>query len=87
MNETDMTLFQALVGCRVRYRGYDCQVVDILESEQALVLRCENGQRAIQGDQFGTATRRVQGSLTLPCYDPESGELTAAVRDWLQSGY
>jgi len=86
MNAADMKLFRALLGCRVRYRGYDCQVVDILETEQVLILRCESEQRLIQGDQFGKATRRVQPSLTLPIYDPESGELTPAIRNWLQSG-
>jgi hypothetical protein len=81
----DTAPFRLLVGSCVRYQGQDCRVVDILEAEQALVLRCEGAPRSIQGDQFGEATRRVQPFVTVPFFDPETGELTPALRLWLRS--
>ncbi len=81
----ELTPFRVLVGRQVRYGGHVCRVVEVLETEQALVLRCEGELRSIQGDQFGKASRRVQPCLTLSLYDPETGELDPVVRDWLQS--
>jgi len=75
---------RALVGRHVEYRGHACQVIEVLDSEQALVVQCSlaDSPRTIQGNQFGEATRRVQACHTLPLYD-EDRELNPDIVDWL----
>jgi hypothetical protein len=73
---------RALVGQRVDYSGHSCQIVEVLDSERALVIRCEGKERIIQGNQFGEANRRVQEYHTLPLFD-ESARLNPVIRDWL----
>ncbi len=74
---------RALVGRRVLYRGESCQIIEVLDSEQALVVQCsESAHRTIQGNQFGEATRRVQACHTLPLFG-ENRELDPDIRDWL----
>jgi len=71
-----------LVGKRVAYSGHACRVIEILDSEKSLVLRCEDRQPVIQGNQFGEATRRVQQCHTLHLFD-ETGELNPVITSWL----
>ena len=71
-----------LVGRHIEYRGHACQVIEILDSEKALVVRCEDKSRVIQGNQFGEATRRVQECHTLPLFD-EHNVLNPVVKGWL----
>jgi len=75
---------RALIGCRVEYAGRDCQVIEVLESEQALVVQCvsPNATPAIQGNQFGEATRRVQACHTVQLFD-DTRELNANITRWL----
>jgi len=75
---------RALVGCRVEYQGQPCQIIEVLDSEQALVVQCiaESSAPAIQGNQFGEATRRVQTCHTVPLFDPER-ELNPEIISWL----
>lgn len=81
----DSTLLQQLrllVGKRVEYSGHTCTVIEILNSEKSLVLRCESKQSVIQGNQFGEATRRVQECHTLRLFD-ENGALNPVISGWL----
>ena len=71
-----------LVGKHVAYSGHACRVIEILDSEKSLVLRCEDRQPVIQGNQFGEATRRVRQCHTLQLFD-ETGELNAVITSWL----
>jgi hypothetical protein len=71
-----------LVGKQVRYSGNACSIIEVLEAEQALVVRCESSERVIQANQFGEATRRVQEVHTLPLFD-DSHRLNPLIRSWL----
>ncbi len=75
---------RALVGRQVEYHGHTCQIIEVLDSEQALVVQCSllDSPRTIQGNQFGEATRRVQACHTLPLYD-EDRKLNPDIIDWL----
>ena len=72
-----------LVGKPVEYHGHACRIIEVLDSENALVVRCEGSQRVIQSNQFGEATRRVQQCHTLPLLD-ENDKLNPAIEAWLE---
>jgi hypothetical protein len=71
-----------LVGRHIEYQGHACQVIEVLDSENALVVRCEGKERIIQGNQFGEATRRVQECHTLPLFT-EHQQLNPVIKSWL----
>ena len=76
---------RALVGCRVEYHGQPCQIIEVLDSEQALVLQClaaSASPATIQGNQFGEANRRVQTCHTIPLFD-DASELNLEILSWL----
>jgi hypothetical protein len=75
---------RALIGRQVEYQGRPCQIVEVLDSEQALVVQCSctTSPRTIQGNQFGEATRRVQACHTIKLYD-ETQQLDPDIRHWL----
>jgi hypothetical protein len=73
---------RSLVGRQVEYSGHNCRIVEVLDSEHALVIRCEGKERVIQGNQFGEANRRVQEYHTLPLFE-EGAQLNPVVRKWL----
>lgn len=75
-----------LVGKPVEYRGDACRIIEVLDSENALVVRCEGRQRIIQSNQFGEATRRVQQCHTLPLFD-ENDKLNPVIKAWLESDF
>jgi hypothetical protein len=75
---------RTLVGRTLSYDGHRCQIIEILERENALVLRCEDSERVIQGNQFGEATRRVKRCHTLPLFDQQQS-LNPVILDWLSS--
>jgi hypothetical protein len=74
---------RVLVGKPVEYQGRACRIIEILVAENALVVRCEGGQRVIQSNQFGEATRRVQQTHTLPLLD-DNDELNPLIGAWLE---
>jgi hypothetical protein len=74
---------RALVGRVLVYGGHSCRIVEILDGEDSLVLRCEDSERVIQGNQFGEATRRVKRHHTLALFD-EHHNLNPVIRAWLQ---
>jgi len=73
---------RALIGQTLVYSGHHCRIIEVLDQEKALVLRCEDNERVIQGNQFGEATRRVQCCHTLPLFD-EQHCLNPVIRSWL----
>jgi len=73
---------QALCGRRLNYTGHDCTVIDVLDGENALVLRCEDSQRSIQANQFGEANRRVRECRSLAVFD-EHSEINPVIKTWL----
>ena len=72
-----------LIGRLVEYRGHVCRIIEVLDSENALVVSCEGMQRIIQSNQFGEATRRVQQTHTLPLFD-ENDTLNPVIGGWLE---
>ncbi|MGD8842586.1 MAG: hypothetical protein PVJ83_03840 [Gammaproteobacteria bacterium] len=74
---------RTLIGRVLVYSGHSCRIVEILDGEDALVLRCEDNERVIQGNQFGEATRLVQRHHTVPLFD-EQHNLNPVVRTWLE---
>jgi len=74
---------RSLIGRSLVYGGHSCQIIEILESENALVLRCEDSERIIQANQFGEATRRVKRHHTLPLFD-EHQALNPIIAAWLE---
>lgn len=82
IDQTLMRQLHALLGRHVEYSGHTCQIIEILDSERSLVIRCEGKDRVIQGNQFGEATRRVQETHTLPLFD-EGEHLNPVISNWL----
>jgi hypothetical protein len=74
---------RTLVGRTLTYSGHSCRIIEILEQEKAVVLRCEDSERIIQGNQFGEATRRVQRCHTVPLFDQHE-RLNPVIRTWLE---
>lgn len=64
-----------LIGRRVRYRGRELRVLEVLSDGPALVLSEPEGQRHIQANQFGEAGRRAPETWTIPVYNPGRREL------------
>ena len=74
---------RALIGRSLVYQGHSCRIVEILEPENALVLRCEDGAPVIQGNQFGEAARRVKRHHTVALFD-EHRKLNPVISAWLE---
>lgn len=72
---------RSLIGRRVRYRGRELLVVEVLLEEPAVVLREPGGAREIQGNQFDEAGRRVPKTWTIPVYAPGGRELHTLFRE------
>ena len=70
MNEEILQQVRALVGRRLVYHGHTCTVIEWLERENALILRREDDEMSIQGNQFGEATRRVHACHTIVALNP-----------------
>jgi hypothetical protein len=73
--------FDKLIGNTVDYQGLRYLVVDYLLKDQSLVLRSLNAEASIQVNQFGSANRRVQPTLTLSVFTAHS-ELQPEVLEW-----
>jgi hypothetical protein len=74
---------RSLIGKAVDYRGQSCRIIEVLDTENALVIRCESRQAMIQHNQFGEATRRVQQCLTLSLFD-DNDRLNPVIAEWLE---
>jgi hypothetical protein len=84
MDKQLLQRIQSLCGRQLSYAGHRCTVVDVLERENVLVLRCEDKQRSIQPNQFGEATRRVRECHSLSLFD-EHRALNPIVQGWLDA--
>ena len=73
---------RSLVGRHIEYAGNACCVIEILDTEKALVIQCEGKERVIQGNQFGEANRRVQQCHTIALFD-DNGQLHPVIASWL----
>lgn len=67
MNEDELnTRLRGMIGQAVYLSGQPCRVIEFLEREMNLVLQPLVGDKAIQGNQFGEARRRVLETITVP---------------------
>ncbi|MFZ5593176.1 MAG: hypothetical protein ACOY4D_02725 [Pseudomonadota bacterium] len=69
---------RGLIGRRVRYRGADCQIIEVLEDEPAVILQDCEQHTMIQPDQLGEAHRRVPSTFTVPILSGDRSEINPA---------
>jgi len=60
-----------LLGRPVLHRGMACTVIEVLESEVALVLEVQDARGGLQDNQYGDPGRRVAETYTIPIFDQE----------------
>ena len=72
-----------LIGRRCRHLGQLCTLVEVLEREAAVVLRCEESVPPIQTDQYGQPLRRASQTRQVPVLDIDGENLSAEVLDLL----
>jgi len=72
-----------LIGRRCRHYGQSCTLIEVLEWEQVIVLRCEEAIPPIQADQFGQALRRASETRQVPVLDADGESLSTEVLDLL----
>lgn len=84
IDDTLKRRLRTLIGCEVEYCGQQCRVIEVLDSEQALVVQClsHTVPAVIQGNQYGEATRRVQACHTIHLFD-EHRQLDLDISHWL----
>ena len=73
---------QSLLGCTLMYQGESCIIIEVLQTENTLVLQCDKRQPVIQANQFGDANRRAPNYHSLPVFD-EHGALNPVIAAWL----
>lgn len=84
MPRIDSNKLKALLDQSLTYQGINCQVIEILSDEQALVLRdCQN-QKVIQADQYGDAGYRVARTFTVALLDPTGQHLNPDLPELLR---
>jgi len=62
---------KGLIGRSVVHQGKTCTVLELLESEPALVLISDTHRSSLQDNQYGNPGRRVPETFTIPLYDEE----------------
>lgn len=60
-----------LLGKQLDYKGTQCEVIDVLEDDPALVLKNLEDESSIQADQYGEAHRRAPETFTVNVYTPD----------------
>ena len=73
---------QSLLGQTLTYQGERCTIIEILQSENTLVLQCDKHRPVIQANQYGDASRRAPNYLSLPIY-VEHDLLNPIIETWL----
>lgn len=68
---------RSMIGRRVRYRGRNCQIIEVLEDGPSLVLQDYAEHKIIQTDQHGEAHRRVAPTFTVPLRESGTGEVSS----------
>lgn len=76
-HELLISRLRAQIGLSVRCSGRACKIIEVLEQGPSLILQCDNGDAVIQGDQFGSATRRVPRTLTVPVLTADGADYHA----------
>lgn len=71
-----------LLGRTLTYQGENCVIIELLQSENTLVLQCDKHQTTIQANQFGDANRRAPNYHSLPFF-VEHGALNPIIATWL----
>lgn len=69
INHQLKTQLHNLIGRRVTHHGTTCTVVEVLESEPALVLQVHDSCSSLQDNQYGNPGRRVPEIITIPLFD------------------
>jgi hypothetical protein len=73
-----------LIGRRCSHQGQRCTLIDLLQTESAVVLRCEDDPLPpIQGDQFGHASRRAAETQTVAIFSTDGQALSPELLDLL----
>jgi len=77
MNTIEITLNQlrGMIGQKVIHEGMKCQVIEVIETNNCLVLQVHETDKIIQLDQHGDARRRVPGTITIPVLTMDKTEL------------
>ncbi len=74
---------RALIGSDFKYQGNRWTLIEVLVSEDAVVLRnCDDRERPVQTDLYGAPLRRSQETLTLPINGSDE-EFSAEMQDLL----
>ena len=72
-----------LIGRRCRHLNQLCMLVEVLEQEAVIVIRCEEAIPPIQADQFGQPLRRASETRQVLVIDADGENLSAEVLDLL----
>ena len=72
---------RGLIGSKVHHQGEDCTIIEVLEDELAVVLRCNDESNLVQPDQFGDPLRRVPATHTIPVLSSDGDELHPAFKE------
>lgn len=74
---------RVLLGSDFQYQGGRWTLIDVLSSEDVIVLRnCDDRERPVQADLYGAPLRRSQETLSLPISGPDGG-FSAEMQDLL----
>ena len=73
---------RSLLGRTLGYQGESCTIIELLQSENTLVLQCDKRVTTIQANQFGDANRRAPNYYSLPLF-VEHAALNPVIADWL----
>lgn len=74
-----------LIGRRCRHLQQNCTLLEVLADEGLLILRCEEGIRPIQADQFGQALRRASETVQIAVLEEDRETLTPEALELLVS--
>ncbi|MGM0594882.1 MAG: hypothetical protein ACQETD_10125 [Pseudomonadota bacterium] len=69
MSRFDLRDMRSLIGRPVVHQGVACVVVELLETEPALVLEASGPRQEIQDNQYGDPQRRVSEVFTIPFFE------------------
>ena len=77
MSEIIITLKQlrGMIGQKVRFKGRQCHIVEVLEQSTELVLEELESSKQIQANQHGDAHRRVPVTIIVPVLSSDKTSL------------
>ncbi len=83
MEQACLDDLHSLLGRAFSYQGESCTIIELLQTENALVLQCNSQHHTIQANQFGEANRRASSYHTLPLL-VEHGVMNPVIAAWLK---